>query len=103
MAETKIEADPKVPIIRLTRDFAATPDIGELGRLGAGTDVDHAFAQHHAALDSVGPEGGGGQAGEDEGQQCESGEHVGTPGCNNHSRLRCAGKAAEAGRAQAAF
>ena len=26
MAETKIEADPKVPIIRLTRDFAATPE-----------------------------------------------------------------------------
>lgn len=26
MAETTIEADPKVPIIRLTRDFAATPE-----------------------------------------------------------------------------
>ena len=26
MAETRIEADPKVPIIRLTRDFAATPE-----------------------------------------------------------------------------
>ena len=25
-AETTIEADPKVPIIRLTRDFAATPE-----------------------------------------------------------------------------
>jgi uncharacterized protein YndB with AHSA1/START domain len=25
-AETAIEADPKVPIIRLTRDFAATPE-----------------------------------------------------------------------------
>jgi uncharacterized protein YndB with AHSA1/START domain len=30
MAETTIEADPKVPIIRLTRDFAATP--GQLFR-----------------------------------------------------------------------
>ena len=26
MAETTIEADPKVPIIRITRDFAATPE-----------------------------------------------------------------------------
>ena len=26
MAETTIEADPKLPIIRLTRDFAATPE-----------------------------------------------------------------------------
>jgi uncharacterized protein YndB with AHSA1/START domain len=26
MAETTIEADPKVPIIRLSRDFAATPE-----------------------------------------------------------------------------
>jgi uncharacterized protein YndB with AHSA1/START domain len=26
MAETQIEADPNVPIIRLTRDFAATPE-----------------------------------------------------------------------------
>jgi uncharacterized protein YndB with AHSA1/START domain len=26
MAETTIEADPKVPIIRMTRDFAATPE-----------------------------------------------------------------------------
>lgn len=26
MAETRIEADPTVPIIRLTRDFAATPE-----------------------------------------------------------------------------
>ncbi len=26
MAETTIEADPNVPIIRLTRDFAATPE-----------------------------------------------------------------------------
>jgi uncharacterized protein YndB with AHSA1/START domain len=26
MAETTIEADPKVPIIHLTRDFAATPE-----------------------------------------------------------------------------
>jgi uncharacterized protein YndB with AHSA1/START domain len=26
MAETTIEADPKLPIIRMTRDFAATPE-----------------------------------------------------------------------------
>jgi uncharacterized protein YndB with AHSA1/START domain len=26
IAETTIEADPKVPVIRLTRDFAATPE-----------------------------------------------------------------------------
>jgi uncharacterized protein YndB with AHSA1/START domain len=26
MTETAVEADPKVPIIRLTRDFAATPE-----------------------------------------------------------------------------
>ena len=26
VAETRIEADPKVPVVRLTRDFAATPE-----------------------------------------------------------------------------
>jgi uncharacterized protein YndB with AHSA1/START domain len=39
-AETTIEADPKLPIIRLTRDFAATPE----QLLRAHTDPD-LFAQ----------------------------------------------------------
>ena len=38
-------------------DFAAAADIGHLGRGGIGRDVNHAFAQHDAALKRKGRDG----------------------------------------------
>ncbi|MGA2689892.1 MAG: hypothetical protein ABSE85_17665 [Candidatus Korobacteraceae bacterium] len=55
-------------------DFATAANVGELGRIGAGADVDRSFAQHDAALD-----GGGWKAGEDDSEQCKTVRHVGTP------------------------